>query len=180
MIDVLNGTKEHHDRPPRLDWTPQISSNSEIGSQGFVQSHRKSNSLSSPVTQGSTSELLPDKPAGDEVADQRRNSIGDKPPMRRTSEKKSSWWTHRKTSSDGGESSFFLDEDLANAISESKSEIFKSAFAMPQNEKLLQSKLRCLLTFLTTNLEIFSLLCFLYENIASIGKAVCFHKLYLL
>lgn len=151
-MSSANATKESQDRPPRLDWTPPISSHSEAGSQGFVKSHRKSNSFSTPPQQSSSLELL-DKQAGggdESVDDKRRNSIGDKPPMARTSEKRSSWWTHRKTSSDGGESSFFLDEDAPNSISESKSEIFKSLFAMPQNEKLLQSMLCAALSSLYT------------------------------
>lgn len=127
---AVDMSAEYPERPPRLDWTPSISNSAELIPQTFVKTHRKSNSFSSSSPYSSTEGI--DGPTSD---DQRRNSIGDKG----VPEKKSSWWTHRKTSSDGEDPTIYNDDEVTPQITESKSELFKSFFAVPQNEKLLQS-----------------------------------------
>lgn len=164
---AVDMSAEYPERPPRLDWTPPISNSAELIPQAFVKTHRKSNSFSSSSPYSSTEGI--DGP--NSADDQRRNSIGDKA----VPEKKSSWWTHRKTSSDGEDPTIYNDDEVTPQITESKSELFKSFFAVPQNEKLLQSMI--LLSFLT-NLN--SIFCIIYESFAIAWKVICFNELHML
>jgi GRAM domain len=130
-------------KPPRLNWVPVQKTSVEIqlkgpngnSADGEIKSHRKSLSSSSP-TSASVPDFREYSPGGTEV----RNSTsedGNRPiPSTDSNEKRKSWWaTHRKTSSDGGEP--YIPEDIV--VTEEKNELFKSHFAIPQTERLLQT-----------------------------------------
>ena len=151
---------EFPERPPRLDWAPATCDSTEIGSN-----HRKSLSLSSSPHSFSEgiNRLIQDDPI---------STIGEKLPIVKHAEKRNSWWTHRKSASDGEDLPLYNDEAQ---ITESKTELFKSFFAVPQNEKLLSSMTNSF--YLTHS---YSLFCIFYESIAFDWKTICFNELCLL
>ena len=137
-----SGKESTGTKPPRLNWAPvqktpvEIHLKSAAGNNGDgeLKIHRKSLSSSSP-----TSVSVPDfrefSPGGS-VINRNSSEDGNRPPIQRVdSEKKKAWWGHRKTSSDGGEP--FSAED--GYVTEAKNELFKSHFAIPQTERLLQT-----------------------------------------
>lgn len=148
-------TKERPDsgRPPRIDLpiTVTTGSGSPEKSSPIHSHHRKSNSFSSPpsggfmdnTVSGTSLDFAVDSKEEQESSAGRRSSVdGERSKSagtRNQAEKRLSWWSHRKTSSDGGGDilqSFPSGEDV---VSDSKSELFKSFFAIPQSERLIQS-----------------------------------------
>jgi hypothetical protein len=126
-------------RPPRLDWSPQIAPiSTEFGSKGSL--HRKSSSYTAPFSVPDFRELTPDLEYKKVDSEARPNSICcdriDPPVI----DKRRSWWGHRKTSSDGGEHSRPILSDEELGVSEAKNDQFKSFFAIPETERLLQCK----------------------------------------
>ena len=135
-------------KPPRLDWAPipkfpveiRLSADGSLRNPGestFPRTHRKSISSHSPVSahdfRAISSEAL-----GSRVSN---SEDGNRPVFQNlerteSSDKRKSWWSHRKTSSDGGVEILKADE-----VSEEKNEIFKSFFAIPQTERLIQSNI---------------------------------------
>ncbi|KAJ3372571.1 Sterol 3-beta-glucosyltransferase [Kappamyces sp. JEL0680] len=121
-------------RPPRLDWAPPISIPSEPSRQSL---HRKSSSFTAPLSVPDFRTLTPDLEYSKEDLEQNRPNSMDAPrPAAATVDKRRSWWGHRKTSSDGGEP-VVVEDDFQ--VAEVKNDQFKSFFAIPETERLLQS-----------------------------------------
>lgn len=133
-------------RPPRMDW-PVQSSAEEVQSKSpgwpslplispdlQIRTHRKSISFNESPRSARSPTLSNRFSQGDDMDDGRSSSVDcERPTM--DVEKRKSWWTHRKTSSDGGEPT----PTEEHPITEAKNEQFKSLFAIPPTERLLQS-----------------------------------------